>query len=220
VELNAFIDHTLLRPEATVVNIERICREALSYRFYAVVVNPVFVPLVSGLLKGSGVKTCTVAGFPLGANRTDIKLAEAGRAVEDGADEIDIVANLGWLSSGSFAAVADELRVIRHALPHGAVLKVIIETPVIKSDLWPGAIAAAIDAGADFVKTATGFFGPTPVDHVARLADYAAGRIKVKAAGGIRTAEQAGAMIMAGACRIGSSSSVAIVTEKDDSAEK
>lgn len=219
-ELNAFIDHTLLRPEATEVDIERICREALTYRFHTVVVNPVFVPLVAGLLKGSGVKTGAAAGFPLGAGRTDIKIAEACRAVEDGAEEIDIVANLGWLAARSFGAVAGELRAVRHALPAALVLKVIIETPVIKSELWLEAVAAVIDAGAEFVKSATGFFGSTPVEHIVSLAALARGRIKVKAAGGIRTAAQARAMVAAGAGRIGSSSSVAIVTGNVGSGEK
>lgn len=219
-ELNGYLDHTLLRPEATEIDIERICREALSYRFHAVVVNPVFVPLVAGLLKGGGVKTGAVVGFPLGAGRTDIKIAEAYRAVEDGAEEIDIVANLGWVASRSFAAVGSELRAVRNALPAAVVLKVIIETPVIKSELWPEAVKAVIEAGADFVKSATGFFGPTPVEHVASLAALARGRIKVKAAGGIRTAEQARAMVAAGAVRIGSTSSVAIVTGEVGSGEK
>lgn len=219
-ELNGYLDHTLLRPEAMEVDIERVCREALTYRFHTVVVNPVFAPLVAGLLKGSGVKTGAVAGFPLGAGRTDIKIAESVRAVEDGAEEIDIVANLGWLASGSFAAVAGELRAVRQALPAAVVLKVIIETPVIKSEFWPEAVKAVIEAGADFVKTATGFFGPTPAEHVATLAALGRGRIKVKAAGGIRTAAQARAMVAAGAGRIGSSSSVAIVTGEVGSGEK
>lgn len=219
-KLHNFIDHTLLRPEATEADIQRLCGEALAYRFHAVVVNPVFIPLVAGLLKGSGVKTCAVAGFPLGANRTDIKVAEACRAVEDGAEEIDVVANIGWLASRRFAAAAGELRAIRHGLPENVIVKVIVETPVIDPESWPEAIGAAVDAGADFVKTATGFFGPTPVEHIIKLAEHTRGRIKIKAAGGIRTAEQAGAMIAAGAARIGSSSSVAIVTGAGEEAEK
>lgn len=219
-ELNQLIDHTLLRPEAMEADVERLCLEAIAYHFYAVVVNPVFVQLASDRLKGSGVKTCSVAGFPLGANRTEIKVVEACRAVEDGAEEIDVVANIGWLAAGRTSEAAKELQAIRRALPEGVILKVIIETPVLGPELWPDAVRAVVDSGADFVKTATGFFGSTPVDHVVRLVEYVGGRIKVKAAGGIRTADQARAMISAGAARIGSSSSVAIVADSDDNAEK
>jgi deoxyribose-phosphate aldolase len=219
-ELNRFMDHTLLRPEATKDDIERLCREAQTHRFCAVVINPVFVPLVSTRLKGSGVKTGSVAGFPLGANRTEIKVTEACRALEDGAEEIDVVANIGWLAAGRFAEATKELQAIRRALPELVILKVIIETPVLGPELWPDAVKAVIDSGADFVKTATGFFGPTPMDHVVRLVEYAGGQIKVKAAGGIRTADQARAMISVGAARIGSSASVAIVMGSGDPAEK
>jgi deoxyribose-phosphate aldolase len=219
-ELNRFMDHTLLRPEAMEGDIERLCREAQTHRFCAVVINPVFVPLVSTRLKGSGVKTGSVAGFPLGANRTETKVFEACRAVEDGAEEIDVVANIGWLAAGRFTEATKELQAIRRALPERVILKVIIETPVLGPELWPDAVKAVIDSGGNFVKTATGFFGPTPVDHVVRLAEYAGGQIKVKAAGGIRTADQALAMISVGAARIGSSASVAIVTGSGDPAEK
>ncbi|MDD4050922.1 MAG: deoxyribose-phosphate aldolase [candidate division Zixibacteria bacterium] len=219
-ELNRFLDQTLLLPGATENDIERLCLEAIAYHFCAVVVNPVFIPLVSDRLKGSGVKACSVAGFPLGANRTETKVVEACRAVEDGAEEIDVVANIGRLAAGRFAEATKELQAIRRALPESVILKVIIETPVLGPEFWADAVKAVVDSGADFVKTATGFFGVTPVDHVVRLVEYAGGRIKVKAAGGIRTADKAQAMISAGAARIGSSSSVAIVTDSGDNAEK
>ena len=219
-ELNRLLDHTLLHPGATEDDIERLCREARQYHFCAVVVNPVFVSLVSKHLKGSGVKTCSVVGFPLGANRTETKIFEARRAVEDGAEEIDVVANIGWLAAGRVSETTKELQAIRQALPANVILKVIIETPVLDPESWRDAVKAVVDSGADFVKTATGFFGPTPVGHVVRLAEFAGGRIKVKAAGGIKTADQARAMISAGAARIGSSSSVAIMTDSRDIEQK
>jgi deoxyribose-phosphate aldolase len=219
-ELNRLLDHTLLRPEATESDVERLCCEAIAYHFYAVVVNPVFIPLVSDRLKSSGVKTCSVAGFPLGANRTETKIIEACRAAEDGAAEIDAVANIGWLAAGRMADATKELQAIRRALPANVLLKIIIETPILGPHMWPGAVQAVVDSGAEFVKTATGVFGATPIDHVARLVELAQGRVKVKAAGGIRTADQAAALISAGAARIGSSSSVAIMAEIGNRAEK
>lgn len=212
-ELNRAIDHTLLRPDATAADIANLCREALTWRFHSVVVNPIFVTEVARRLVGSESVAAAVVGFPLGANRTDIKCAEAQAAVADGAVEIDLVANIGRLQTGDYAWVAAELRAVRGVLPPGIVLKVIIETPLLQPDRWSGAIEAVIAAKADFVKTATGFFGSTPVEHVARLSGYAAGRIQIKAAGGIKTLGQATAMLAAGATRLGSSASVAIMQQ-------
>ena len=212
-ELNQYLDHTLLRPEATEIDIRGLCDNALVHRFHAVVINPIFVEMATIRLNGTGVKTCSVVGFPLGANRTDLKIAEAAAAEADGAVEIDIVANLGWLASADFTRASKELSEVRRWLASSTLMKVIIETPLLDQGLWPGAVAAVVDCGAEFVKTATGFFGPTPVEHVRQLSEYAAGSIKIKAAGGIRTADQALAMIAAGASRIGSSASVAIMQE-------
>jgi deoxyribose-phosphate aldolase len=213
VELNRYLDHTLLRPEAAEIDIRSLCDDALIHRFHAVVINPIFVEMATLRLRGTGVKTCSVVGFPLGANRTNLKIAEAATAEADGAVEIDIVANLGWLASADFTRASKELSEVRRRLASATLMKVIIETPLLDQGLWPEAVAAVVDCGAEFVKTATGFFGPTPVEHVRQLSEYAAGSIKVKAAGGIRTADQALAMIAAGAARIGSSASVAIMQE-------
>lgn len=212
-ELNRYLDHTLLRPEAAEIDIRSLCDDALIHRFHAVVINPIFVEMATLRLRGTGVKTCSVVGFPLGANRTNLKIAEAATAEADGAVEIDIVANLGWLASADFTRASKELSEVRRRLASATLMKVIIETPLLDQGLWPEAVAAVVDCGAEFVKTATGFFGPTPVEHVRQLSEYAAGSIKVKAAGGIRTADQALAMIAAGAARIGSSASVAIMQE-------
>ena len=212
-ELNRYLDHTLLRPEAAEIDIRSLCDDALIHRFHAVVINPIFVEMATLRLRGTGVKTCSVVGFSLGAYRTDPKIAEAATAEADGAVEIDIVANLGWLASADFTRASKELSEVRRWLASSTLMKVIIETPLLDQGLWPGAVAAVVDCGAEFVKTATGFFGPTPVEHVRQLSEYAAGSIKVKAAGGIRTADQALAMIAAAAARIGSSASVAIIQE-------
>jgi len=214
VELNRYLDHTLLRPEAVEIDIRGLCDDALIHRFHAVVINPIFVEMATLRLHGTGVKTCSVVGFSLGAYRTDPKIAEAATAEADGAVEIDIVANLGWLASADFTRASKELSEVRRRLASATLMKVIIETPLLDQGLWPEAVAAVVvDCGAEFVKTATGFFGPTPVEHVRQLSEYAAGSIKVKAAGGIRTADQALAMIAAAAARIGSSASVAIMQE-------
>ena len=212
-ELNLYLDHTLLRPEATEPDIRGLCDDALIHCFHAVVVNPIFVEMAVSRLHGTGVKTCSVVGFPLGANRTDVKIAEAAAAEVDGAAEIDIVANIGWLVSADFNRVSAELSAVRRRLASATLMKVIIETPLLDQDVWPQAVAAIVNSGADFIKTATGFFGPTPVEHVRQLSEYTAGSIRIKAAGGIRTGDQALAMIAAGAARIGSSASVAIMQE-------
>ncbi len=212
-ELNRAIDHTLLRPDATEADIENLCREALAWRFHSVVVNPIFITGVARRLAGSESVAAAVVGFPLGANRTDIKCAEARAAIADGAVEIDVVANIGKLQTEDYEWVAAELRSVRGVLPPGTILKVIIETPLLRPERWLGAMEAVIAARADFVKTATGFFGPTPVEHVALLSGYAAGRIQIKAAGGIKMLGQATAMLAAGASRLGCSSSVAIMQQ-------
>lgn len=210
-ELNRYLDHTLLRPDATRGEIERLCAEGLQYQFRAIVVTPAYLPIIADCLAGSTVAACTVVGFPLGGNTTEIKIAEAVQAEERGAGEIDIVANLGWLQDRQAAKVVDELAQVRRRLSSETVFKVIIETPLITPSIWPEAVEAVIDSGADFVKTATGFFGATTRRHVEQISTYVDGRIKIKAAGGIRTAADAMAMIMVGAARIGSSSSVAIM---------
>jgi deoxyribose-phosphate aldolase len=211
--LNQYLDHTLLRPDATDSDVENLCREAYDFNFRCVVVAPIHVSMASGLLRGSDIKTCSVVSFPMGATQTEIKIAEAVRVEADGAQEIDVVANLGWIQSGQFPLVTRELLDIRRRLAPEAVMKVIIETPLIKPELWMEAANAVIRSGAQFVKTATGFYGATTRRHVEQLKEYCGNRIKIKAAGGIRTAADAISMIAAGAARIGSSSSVSIMRD-------
>ena len=212
-ELNRYIDHTLLRSDATPADIERLCRQAMEYNFHCVVVNPVYISQSVGILKGSGVKTCSVAGFPLGAGLTEIKIAEAAKAEEHGATEIDVVANIGWIQSGRFSDVAGELTSIRRRLATETILKVIMETPLVSSEHWPDTVEAIIGSGANFMKSGTGFFGAVGVEHISTLRRLCAGRIKIKAAGGIRTAADALALIDVGAVRLGTSASVSIMRD-------
>jgi deoxyribose-phosphate aldolase len=212
-DLNHFIDHTLLKSEATESDIIKLCDEARRFSFYSVMINPVFVSLAADKLAGTDIKVGAVAGFPLGANQAEIKIMEAVRAEKDGASEIDIVANLGWMMAGRWDRVTGELRDIKQHLSRQTVLKIIIEMPLIPDSLWPYAVEAVISAGADFVKSGTGFFGPVTIDQVVKLSALSYGRIKIKAAGGIKTAAGARGLISAGANRIGCSASVAIMQE-------
>ncbi len=215
-ELNRYIDHTNLRPDARGDDIDRLCREAVEYRFFAVVVNPALVGYAADILKGSGIRICTVAGFPLGATFVETKTDEAVRAEGSGAGEIDVVANIGRLQSGEFLDAGRELTEIRRHLADQTIMKVIIETPLLSPERWPDTVEAVIDAGAQFVKTGTGFFGAVTERHVLQLRDYCGDRIKIKAAGGIRTASDASALILAGADRLGSSASVGIMHSLGD----
>ncbi len=210
-ELAKFIDHTLLKPEATPADIERLCREADEHYFYAVCVNPAFVPLARRTLGASPVRVAAVIGFPLGANAPEIKAAEAALAYSQGADELDMVIPVGRALAGDWGAVAADVLAVREAAP-GAVLKVILETGHLNEDQIRKAAEAALAGGADFLKTSTGF-GPrgASLEDVRLLAEVAGGKAKVKAAGGIRTREDAWKMIEAGASRLGTSSGVALV---------
>ncbi|HDL03402.1 MAG TPA: deoxyribose-phosphate aldolase [candidate division Zixibacteria bacterium] len=211
--LNRYFDHSLLTPETDHKAIIKLCRDAVKYDFFGIAINPYWVPYAKAELSESGVKIISVSGFPLSANTTDIKVAEAVKGVRDGADEIDMVANIGLLASGEFNKVEDEIYRIKKELGKEIILKVIIEAPKISVDAQVEAVKAIINAGADFVKTATGFFGGATVDMVERLSLTANGEIKVKASGGIRTLADTLALIGAGASRIGSSASVAIMEE-------
>jgi deoxyribose-phosphate aldolase len=209
----AVIDHTLLRPDATAADIRSVCKEALQYSFASVCVNPYWVPLVAAELAGSPVKTCTVVGFPLGANSTAIKVAEAEAATRAGAQEIDMVLNIGELRGGNHDAVRQEIEAVTTAAHHGgAIVKVILETSLL--DDHQKAIACTLSklAGADFVKTSTGFStnGAT-VHDVALMRHVVGAEMGVKASGGIRTLEDLKRMTAAGATRIGASASVKIV---------
>ena len=212
-EINEYFDHALLYPEVTARDIEKLCREAVDYRFYAIAINPYWVNRSRRELEGSGVKIVSVSGFPLSASRTDIKIAEAVKGVEDGADEIDMVANVGLIVMGDYQKVENEISRVRWHLPPEKVLKVIIEAPKLSADMQTEAVKAVINGGAQYVKTATGFFGGATVEMVERLHRAAAGKVRVKASGGIRTLADMESLIRAGAERIGSSSSVSIMEE-------
>jgi deoxyribose-phosphate aldolase len=215
--LAAMIDHTLLKPEATAADVDRLCDEALRHQFAIVCVNPVWVARCARRLASSTVRVASVAGFPLGANRSEVKAAEARQAIEDGAVEVDMVIHVGDLIDGSLSAVRDDIATVAetvHAASRQNVLKVILETAALAQEQIIAGCRCAAEAGADFVKTSTGFHpaGGATVDTV-RLLRAHAGSMKVKAAGGIRTLEAALAMIAAGADRLGCSASVAIVQQ-------
>jgi len=212
-KLNTYFDHALLSSETTRDDIVRLCSEAKEYAFFGIAINPCWVPDAKQELQGSGVKIIGVSGFPLSANTTKIKIAEAVQGVEDGADEIDMVANIGWLVSGEYVRAEREIAAIRLTLSSQVPLKVIIETPKLSPEMQIEAVKAVINAGAQFVKTATGFFGGATVEAVARLKQATGNQIRVKASGGIKSLADAEAMIRAGADRLGSSSSVAIMRE-------
>ena len=211
--LNRCFDHAALKPEVDEQTVRTLCREAIEHDFYSVAINPVWVRTAADELKGSAVKILSVAGFPLSASRTDVKLFEALRGVDDGAHEIDMVANVGWMVSGRFKEVEQEIAEIRKKLPFNIVLKVIIEAGKLTSEQQIETTKCVINAGAQFVKTCTGFFGGATVEQVKTLYEAAAGQIEVKASGGIRTLGQCREFLTAGATRLGSSSSVAIMKE-------
>jgi deoxyribose-phosphate aldolase len=209
------IDHTVLKPEAAPDDIRRLCREAREQNFAAVCVNPVWVRLCAEELAGTHTVVATVAGFPLGASRADVKANEAAQGIGDGAREVDMVLNVGALRGGDLRAVDQDVRAVADACgAMGAVLKVIIEAALLSDREKVVACAIAKLAGADFVKTSTGFGpgGATATD-VALMRRTVGEGIGVKAAGGVRTWAAAQAMIAAGASRIGTSSGVAILSE-------
>jgi deoxyribose-phosphate aldolase len=209
----ALIDHTILKPDATRGDIVKVCREARQYSFASVCVNPYWVPLVRAELAGSPVKVCTVVGFPLGATSTESKAAEAAIAVRDGAQEIDMVINVGALKSGDQDAVkADIAAVVKVSHAAGAIVKTILETALLTDTEKAIACVLAKVAGADFVKTSTGF-GPSgaTAHDIALMRQSVGPQMGVKASGGIRSLQDLQAMTAAGATRIGASASVKIV---------
>ena len=210
------IDHTLLKPDATPAQVEQLCKEARENKFCAVCVNPFHIDQVHDLLKGSGVKTCSVIGFPLGATTTEQKVFETRCVIAAGAEEVDMVFNNGAFKSGDTEAVrADVAAVAKVCHAGGAILKVILETGLLADDEKLCACKLCIEVGADFVKTSTGFgFGGATLEDIALMS----GAVKeaglgVKASGGVRDYAAACAMIEAGATRIGTSSGIAIVAE-------
>lgn len=208
--IRTYIDHTLLKPDATPEQIRRLCTEADENGFASVCVNPAYVPLAAELLKNSAVNVCTVIGFPLGMNATAIKAAEALKAVQDGADELDMVIQVGQLKSGNLAYVEDDIRAVVDA-GGGKLVKVIIETALLTDEEKVTACRLAQRAGADYVKTCTGFSGGAASVHDIALMRRTVGPdMGVKASGGVRDYASAVALIEAGATRIGTSSGVAI----------
>ena len=214
-DMGHYIDHTLLKPDATQDQILKLCDEAVEYGFAAVCVNPVWIQHVAQRLSGSAVKPCTVVGFPLGATTSDAKAYEARRAIFDGAREIDMVINIGGLKSGLDDLVERDIRMVVDACHElGAICKVIIETALLDEPEKIKACVLAKEAHADFVKTSIGFSkaGAT-IDDVALMRRVVGPQIGVKAAGGIRSFQEAQEMIQAGATRIGASVGVKIVKE-------
>ncbi len=214
--MNQYIDHTLLKAQATRSEIERLCQEAKKYQFMSVCVNPYWVAYANELLHDTSVKVCTVIGFPLGANTSSVKAFEAKEAVKTGADEVDMVINVGLVKDGLWDQVqADIKAVVDAAKP--ALVKVIIETCLLEHDEIVNSCQAAQQAGADFVKTSTGFStGGATVDDVALMRQTVGPDMGVKASGGIHTFEEAQALIEAGASRLGASKGVAIVQAEQE----
>lgn len=210
------IDHTLLKPESTPDDVTELIAEAAKLGTYSVCVSPSQLPVETL----EGVHVATVVGFPSGAVKAEIKAAEAARAVEDGAEEVDMVINIAFALTGRFDELESEIRTVREAIP-GVVLKVILETAVLDDAAVVTACRAAEAAGADFVKTSTGFHpaGGASVHAVKLMADTVGGRLGVKASGGIRTGADALAMIEAGATRLGLSSSAKVLADIENEAK-
>jgi len=207
--LETYIDHTLLKPNATKEQIETLCKEAREYHFASVCVNSYYVPLANALLKDSGVTVCCVIGFPLGAMSTQGKAFETKQAVKDGAGEVDMVLNIGAMIDRDDEAVLQDIRAVVGEAHPKALLKVIIETCLLNDEQKVKACQLAVEAGADFVKTSTGFStGGATVHDVELMKRAVQGKAKVKASGGVRTYEDAMNMIHAGADRIGTSNGV------------
>ena len=211
-EISKRIDHTLLKPEASQSSFDKVCREAVQYGFKAVCVNSAWVAYVTQKLRGSSVAVCAVVGFPLGVTHRAVKAFEAEKAIEDGASELDMVLNIGALKGGDLKNVEADIRAVRQAAAGATVLKVIIETCLLKNPEKVRACEIAKHAGADFVKTSTGFSsGGATVEDVALMRQIVGAEMGVKASGGIKDWLAAVAMIQAGADRIGTSAGVVIV---------
>jgi len=213
-ELNKYIDHTLLKPEATVQEIIKLCEEARKYDFKSVCVNPSHVSYAKELLKDTGVLVCTVIGFPLGATTTAVKVFETKDAIKNGADEIDMVINIGRAKIGDYEYIEDEIRQVVKAA-EGRTVKVIIETCLLTDEEKVKCCLAAKRANAHFVKTSTGFStGGVTISDIKLMRETVGPDMGVKASGGVRTKEDALKMIENGATRIGTSSGVRIMEEE------
>lgn len=222
VDLAQYIDHTLLKPDATLDDIHKLCDEAKKFHFASVCVNPAYVPYCARELTGSGVKICTVVGFPLGASTTDIKVAETESAIRNGADEIDMVLNVGMLKSGEYEYVKNDIfSVVRTAHRLSAIVKVIIETALLTDEEKVQACLLSKWAEADFVKTSTGFSkGGATASDIRLMRKVVGTTMGVKASGGVRSREEAEEMVVSGATRIGASASVKIVAGNGSGPER
>ena len=211
-DLAKYIDHTILKAAATLDEVEKLCKEAAEYKFASVCINPYYVPFAKNFLKGTGVKVCTVIGLPLGATTKESKAAEAIKAVADGADEVDMVLNVGAMKSKNYKYVEDDIRMVVESLPKGICVKVILETCYLTKDEIRLASEISMKAGANFVKTSTGFgTGGATVEDVKIMKSVVGRKLEVKASGAVRDFETAKAMIEAGATRLGTSSGITIV---------
>jgi deoxyribose-phosphate aldolase len=217
-ELAQYIDHTLLKPDASNAAFDTLCNEAIQYKFFSVCVNSTRVAYVARRLQGTGVKVCSVVGFPLGAMTSRSKAFETREAIADGASEIDMVINVGLLKSKDYRAVEEDIRAVRRATRANTILKVIIETVLLTQDEKVMACELARKAGADFVKTSTGFLGGgATVEDIMLMRRVVGKELGVKASGGIRTQKAALELIGAGASRIGAGAGVALVTGSESS---
>lgn len=211
-DINNYIDHTLLKSDATREEIEDICDEAMAYKFKAVCVNSSWTSLVFEKLKYVDVEVCTVVGFPLGAMSKETKIFEAKDAIKNGASEIDMVLNIGKLKDKEYEYVEDEIRKVKEVIGKDTILKVIIETSLLYDEEKKIACEIIENAGADFVKTSTGFStSGAKVEDIKLIREVVKDRLKIKASGGIKTYEEAVEMINAGANRIGTSNGVKII---------
>ena len=214
--LSSYIDHTILKADASESDVVKLCKEAVEHNFCSVCVNSSRVLLASEHLKGSSIKVCSVVGFPLGAMNSEAKGFEASIAVSEGAEEIDMVINVGFLKEGSLDKFEEDIRSVRKSCGEGIILKVIIETALLTDEEKKEACRIAEKAGADFVKTSTGFStGGATVEDVALMRASVSEKVKVKASGGVRSYEDAVKMIKAGAERLGTSSGIAIVKREE-----
>jgi deoxyribose-phosphate aldolase len=213
-EIAKYIDHTLLKADATKEEIKKLCEEAREYEFASVCVNPAWVSYASELLKGSPVLVCTVIGFPLGANTPETKAFETEDAIRKGAEEVDMVINIGALKSGNTELVRQDIEAVVNAAKGKALTKVIIETSLLTDQEKVTACKLSVEAGAEYVKTSTGFStGGATVEDIKLMRETVGPDLGVKASGGVRTAEDALSMIDAGATRIGASAGIKIVED-------
>ena len=211
INLADYIEHTLLKPSAMLEEVQQFCRDAVKYNFPTVCVYPCAVKQATELLHNHKVQVCTVIGFPTGANSSAVKLYEAQEAVENGATELDVVINLGWLKSGQAEKIYQEIAPICDVT--GKTVKAILETTVLTQEEKALAAEVCLDAGVSYLKTSTGWFGGATVEDVRLLKELSRGRVGIKASGGIRTLEQAFALIEAGATRLGTSRGVELMRQ-------